>query len=464
MPFRSRADLLLAGRDNLLANLESFVQRLCAETGKVRGDALADLMPLCDTIGYFAKHGERILSEEPISAHLIKHKKTRVAYHPRGVVVNISPWNFPVDLSLTPAMVALLAGNVVLLKPSEVTPSVTQFVAEFFYDAGLPRDVLQILPGYGATGAALIEHADQVLFTGSVATGRRVAEACARRLIPYTLELGGKDPAIVLPSADLTRTAAGIVWGAFMNCGQICMSVERVYAVEPIAAPLIERIVDLTLRLRQGADVSLSDSPACDVGSMTSPQQLAIVEAHVQDARERGAKILTGGHRLDRPGHWYAPTVLADVTHDMRIMREETFGPILPIMSVPTVDEAIRLANDSEFGLSSSVWGRDLTEARTVARQIEAGSVNINDVFAHYSVLEAPFYGLKHSGVGGRHSADELRKYCYPQSITEDRFNLKREPFWYPYSQNTSKTLLSSLRLLFSREPLTARLKHFLGR
>ena len=450
LPLEDRIEALLRARDLLLERLDDVIDLLSEETGKVRTDTVADVLPLCDAIRYYTSNADKLLRERTLRVHIAKHKQTRVAYHPRGVILNISPWNFPIDLSFSPAVAALVAGNAVIIKPSEVTPLIVQFVAGIFHEAGVPRDVLQVLPGYGATGAALVPLVDFVSFTGSVATGRRVAVACAEQLTPYTLELGGKDPAIVLDDADLDRASAGIVWGAFLNSGQICQSIERVYVVDSIADEFIQRVVDRTRALRQGSDAEGGELH--DVGSMTFPRQIEIIEAHIEDAREKGAKVLIGGQRLEgREGAWFAPTVLVDVTHDMRIMREETFGPVLPIMRVKDGEEGLRLANDSEFGLASSVWGRDTARCAGIARRLEAGAVNINDVMINYSITEAPFGGVKNSGIGRRHGVDEIRKFCHSQTLVEDIFQLKSEPVWYPYSATKLGMTLRTVKALFQR-------------
>ena len=431
--FAGRARAVRKVLDELVAEREHVLDRLVAETGKTRGDALQEALIFFDTVRYYLSHGEAALADEAPSPHLLKNKRATVAWKPRGVVGIISPWNFPLDLVFGEVVPALLAGNSVLLKPSEVTPLINLEVARICANAGLPAGVFQVLTGAGSTGAALCEVVDQITFTGSVGVGRKVAMVAARRLIPCTLELGGKDPMIVLRDADLDRAAAAAVWGAFFNCGQMCMSVERVYVEEPVAQAFIDRVVERTRALRQGVD---SPSYSHDVGSMTRLAQLDTVRAHVQDARERGAEVLTGGRPAPGlPESFYEPTVLAGVDHTMEIMREETFGPVLPIMAVPTAAEAVRLANDSPYGLNASVWSRDVQAARRVARQIESGSVCINDVVVSYGVLELPFGGEKDSGLGRRHGPGGIRKYAAPLSIAEDRLGLASEPTWYPYSE-----------------------------
>lgn len=436
---RAWAELGTAGRvrvmRGVLAALSSsrddLLDRLVVETGKVRGDALQETIILLDTVRYYVDNAEALLEDEVITPHILKNKRGVIVHHPRGLVGIISPWNFPLDLGFGEVVPALLAGNAVLLKPSELTPLINVELERLAVEAGLPAGVFQVVTGAGETGAALLEVVDQITFTGSVRVGRLVAQAAARRLIPCTLELGGNDPMIVLQNADIDRAARGAIWGAFFNSGQMCMSVERVYVEEPVADRFIQAVVAGTRALRQGVDSRYTH----DIGSMTRPEQLDTVEAHVADATERGAKVLTGGRRT--PGlreTFYEPTVLVGVDHDMEIMKEETFGPVLPIMRVTDATEAVRLANDSPYGLNASVWSRDKEHARGVARQLESGAVCINDVVVSYGMLELPFGGVKDSGLGRRHGPGGLRKYCASQSIAEDRLGLRTEPNWYPYS------------------------------
>ncbi|MEO1269868.1 MAG: aldehyde dehydrogenase family protein [Myxococcota bacterium] len=288
-----------------------------------------------------------------------------------------------------------------------------------------------------------------------------VAMACAERLIPCTLELGGKDPAIVLEDADIDRTANGLVWGAFFNAGQTCISIERAYVVEDVYDELVDAVVRLTQSLRQGIDTGDYD---IDVGSMIFPAQTDIVDRHVQDAIDKGATLRTGGRRnLDLPeGYFYEPTVLTDVNHDMLILTEETFGPVLPIMKVRDAEEALRYANDSDCGLSSSVWTRSQERGRAIARRLQSGSVCINETICNYLALEAPFGGVKHSGIGHRKTAEELRAYCHEKTVLEDIFRLKTEPWWYPYSPALGNGALKAIGL-FYRSGLTHKIRALLS-
>ena len=449
LSFKERAELLLRGRDRILDHREELTELLIEETGKVHGDAAAEFLCFCDTVGYYGKHGPQFLADQKISLHLLKNKRVKSVYEPRGLVLNISPWNFPLDLAINPAVPALLAGNVVIIKPSELTPRIAVRLVELLREAGLPRGVLQVVTGFGETGAELCQHADFISFTGSVATGRKVAVAAAERLVPCTLELGGKDPFIVLEDADIDRAARGAVWGAFFNSGQVCMSVERAYVVEPVYQQFVDRVVELTKRLRQGIDPDWDK----DVGSMTDPRQINIVEAHVSDAIDKGARILVGGERNESAGdgYFYKPTVLVDVDESMEIMNEETFGPVLPIRCVRDSEEALRLSNDSRYGLNASVWSKNAARAQSVARGLESGSVCINDCIVNYEAIEAPFGGVKNSGIGRRKGPDEIRKYCNQKTILEDVFGLKKEPVWFPYNRRGSETIANALNVLYRR-------------
>jgi acyl-CoA reductase-like NAD-dependent aldehyde dehydrogenase len=427
----------------LLARQEQFITVITSETGRSRHETLMmEILPACDALAYWAKRAKRALADDKPALHLLKTKKLIITYRPLGVVGIITPWNGPFILSLNPTVQALMAGNAVIVKPSEVTPFSGRLVAELFRDAGLPADVLTVLEGDGETGAALVEAGvDKISFTGSVRTGRRIGEVCGRRLIPCTLELGGKDAAIVCADADLDRAAKGVVFGAFMNSGQFCCSTERLYVVDSVADQLITKVVREVQRLRLGS------SGDYDLGPAIWPSQLELIERHVDDARRRGATVLLGGRRSGEL--FYEPTVLTNVTHDMAIMREETFGPVLPIVRVADEGEALRLANDSEYGLSGTIWSKDEARAIALARKWDTGSVCVNESSITYGALEAPFGGRKASGVGQVNGADGLRSYCYAQPIVVDRFGAREEHVWYPYSLKKARLLQRTIRVIW---------------
>jgi len=446
LSFADRAAALYRYRDALLDNSERLADVLTGETGKPRADAYGvELIYVCDAISFWAKNAERFLRDERVTPHLLKNKAAYSTHTPVGVVGLIGPWNFPFVLTIGDALPALMAGNAVIIKPSEVTPMSALFGAEIWRSAGLPADVLQVVPGFGDTGAKLIDHVDLILFTGSVATGRKVAIRAAERLIPCSLELGGKDPMIVLKDANLERAANCAVWGGLVNSGQVCISVERVYVEEPVYARFVELVEEKFKKVKQGPSAE-----AVDVGSMTFPPQLEKVERHVADAVAKGAKVLAGGRRNPSyAGLYYEPTLLVDVTHDMDVMRDETFGPVIPIMKVRDEEEAVRLANDSPYGLAASVFTADTEKGRAIARRIEAGGICVNDAIVHFAVTDVPMGGIKESGIGRRHGAEGIRKFCYQKSVVVDRFGLKSELTWFPNTAAKLKGLQRVMRLLY---------------
>ncbi|MFQ5698788.1 MAG: aldehyde dehydrogenase family protein [Myxococcota bacterium] len=448
LAIEERARFLRRMLDGVLARQDEIVDVVVRESGKPRNEArMMEVFSACDSLTYWTSHAGRLLRPERVRPHgLLRFAKTlRIEYRPLGVVGVISPWNAPLILSLDPSVQALVAGNAVLLKPSEVTPFSGELLGELFEAAGLPEGIFQVLTGDGETGAALCASGvDKISFTGSVATGRKVGEACARQLIPCTLELGGDDPMIVCGDADLERAAAGAVAGAFLNAGQYCCGTERVYVVDEIAGAFTDRVLRRVAELRQGSDGEF------DVGAIFQERQLAVIERHVSDAVSRGAKILAGGRRNPAlSGLYYEPTVLVDVGGDMEIMREETFGPILPIQRVRDEDEAIRCANDSRYGLAATVWTRDPARGRDLARRLEAGSVCINDMTVTYGLLEAPFGGRKQSGIGQVHGALGLRGYCHAEPIIADRAGGKRSLSHYPYTLASDQRMKRFLKIWF---------------
>jgi succinate-semialdehyde dehydrogenase/glutarate-semialdehyde dehydrogenase len=362
-------------------------------------------------------------------------RTSQIIYRPLGVVGIISPWNFPWAIPLGEVVMALMAGNAVVLKPSELTTLVGLKIGEVFRRAALPEGLLSVVAGDGRAGAALVEAGvDKIMFTGSVATGKRVAAAAARRLLPVVLELGGKDPMIVLDDADAAVAAGAAVWGAFCNSGQACASVERCYVQEAIAPRFIEEVVKQTRALRQAAGTE-SDT---DIGAMSSERQLSVVAAHVDEALAQGAHALTGGRRAPKlEGPFYEPTVLADVTHEMTVMREETFGPVLPLMTFKTEEEALGLANDSQFGLTASVWTKDIARGRRLAQRIEAGTVMVNETLYTHGVAQTPWGGMKQSGLGRTHGRLGLLELVTPQHIHVNRVSNVRDLWWFRYTPQT---------------------------
>ncbi len=432
----------------VIARQDDIIDLVVRETGKARSEAISmEVFAPCDSITYYTKNAKRFLAPEKRRIHGVMGfaKKLTVVYKPLGVVGLITPWNGPVALTINPTVQALLAGNAVVHKPSEVTPLSAALVLEMFEAAGLPRDLYQVVLGDGATGAALIDSGvDKISFTGSVATGRKVGAACGERLIPCTLELGGKDAMIVCADADLERAADGAVFGSCMNTGHYCCGTERIYAVEPIYDAFLAKVVEKTKALRQ------SDSGECDVGAVFWDRQLDIIERHMADARDKGAKVLVGGRRNPNlKGLYYEPTVVTDVTHDMALMREETFGPIVAVMKVRDENEALRLANDSVYGLNGNVWSADTDKAMRLAQAMETGGVCVNDPAITYGIPEAPFGGVKTSGIGAVNGMSGMRGYCHAMPITQDRRGKGKIQGGYPYTQATETGMQKFIKFYF---------------
>ncbi len=445
--FAERACVLYRLRDLLLDEGDKLADILTAETGRPRAEVYGiELFYLCNAIGSWAKKSAGYLRPEKIRPHfpLMKFKRVISTYAPRGVIGVISPWNFPLVMSLGEALPALMAGNAVVIKPSELTPLSALFGGEIAAKAGFPENLLQIVIGRGATGEALVDHADMIAFTGSVETGRRVMRRAAERLIPVSLELGGKDPMIVLKDADLDRAAGACVWGALMNCGQTCISIERVYVEASVHQQFTDKVLERVRAIRQGASEN-----EVDIGCMTSEEQLKTVATQVEEAVAKGAKVRTGGRR--NPGllgYYYEPTVLTDVTQSMSIMANETFGPVIPIVKVKDAEDALHWANDSRYALSASIFSRDKAAAWQLAQRLQSGSVCINDSLVNFIIPDAPMGGSKESGFGHRHGAEGIRKFCQQKTIVVDRFGLKEEFPWYPATRKKAGQIRHLLNLL----------------
>jgi acyl-CoA reductase-like NAD-dependent aldehyde dehydrogenase len=438
-------------RDWMIENESRLADVMQEETGKVRAEAEQEAPFLCGTINYYGQHAAEFLAEESPTPHILplKVKRLRIVYRPYPVVGIISPWNFPMILAFDDAIPALLAGAAVVIKPSEFTPlAVMEVVRGWKEDIGGP-DVLDVVNGLGETGGALVDEVDYVQFTGSDRTGKVVMKRAADTLTPVSLELGGKDPLIVLRDADLERAVNATASGGLANSGQICISVERVYVEEPVYDEFVARLTDAVGKLRQGID---GHSHGSDIGAMATPAQTDVVADHVEDARSKGARVLTGGRRKDGPGDWYEPTVIADVDHSMKVMTDETFGPVIPVMKVRDADEAVRMANDSRYGLSASVFTGTVSEGEAIARRIEAGAVNVNDVLTNYFAMGVPMGGWKDSGIGFRHASYGMKKFVRPESIVIPRIKQgKRDPLWFPYTSMRRKLVNRVNRMINAR-------------
>lgn len=412
---------------------EEYARRISEDTGKPLVDSLlTELMSVPLYIDYYKKSAPKILARKKIATPILFPGKTSYIEHfPVGVVGIISPWNFPFQLAMVPVVSALIAGNTVVLKPSEVTPITGEIIAEIFRRIGIPSGVVEVIQGDGSTGAALVEaEVDKIFFTGSVSTGRKVMAAAAKKPIPVELELGGKDAMIVCADANLERAARAAVWGGLVNCGQMCVSVERIL----VEAPVHDRFVELLKREVAKVRVGGPDEHA-DMGPMTFPKQIDTVERHVKDAIAKGAKLLFGGERLSRPGQFYAPTVLTDVRPEMEIYSDETFGPVLPVVKVRDVEEAVRMANEHQYGLVGSVWTKDVDKGLAIASRMECGQVTVNDVIVSVGNPALPFGGVKSSGFGRYHGPEGLLTFTHQKAIMVDRGWMNTEPFWFPYGR-----------------------------
>jgi acyl-CoA reductase-like NAD-dependent aldehyde dehydrogenase len=442
---RGRKVWMYKWQDWILDNADHLTEVLMSESGKSRNDASLEPVAIADSIKYWAGNAEEFLADAHPKPHSVIYrvKKLTTRYRPYQLVGIIEPWNFPLAMLALDVVPALAAGAAVLLKPSEVTPLSAVEFARGWTEVGAPP-VLALATGYGETGAAVIDNADYLHFTGSTATGRKVAVACAERLIPFSLELGGKDPAIVLADADIDRAANGIAWGGMFNSGQVCISVERVYVEAPVYDEFISKLTANVRNLSQGQEDS---GFKYDTGAMATAAQRDIVDSHVQDAVAAGARVLTGG-KATGVGTFYQPTVLADVTPTMACIAEETFGPTLPVVKVADEEEAIRLANDSKYGLSATVWTGDTERGERVARRLECGAVNINDALTNVFCPSLPMGGWKDSGIGYRAGGPSgLIKFCRQQAITAPRIpTQKSELVWYSSSRRQGRIALAAMR------------------
>lgn len=445
--FATRRKIVMKAREIILAEIDEIALLISNESGKPVAESLSmEIVPVLDLMQYFAKNAEKLLKPRKINIGLygLLGRTSKIVYQPLGVVGIIPAWNYPFSIPMGETVMALLAGNTVVLKPSELTPLVGLKIGEIFQKAGLSENIVQIITGAGETGAALVESApDKIMFTGSVATGKKIAEAAAKNLTSVVLELGGKDPMIVFADANLELAADAAVWGAFCNSGQSCSSVERLYVEETAVAELTGKIVEKTKKLRQGAG-SIETS---DIGAMSSEKQLEIVKDHVESFEKDGAKILTGGKSHDL---FFEPTVITGANNSMRAMQEETFGPTLPIATFKTEEEAIELANDSEFGLTASVWTRDLSKGNRVAEQIEAGTVCLNEVLYTHGIGQTPWGGFKNSGNGRTHGIEGLMELVQPQHIHVNKLAILPNAWWMPYGANAIETFKDFARYFAS--------------
>jgi acyl-CoA reductase-like NAD-dependent aldehyde dehydrogenase len=450
LPVKERIRLLKRARKEFLKDKDKIRDALAQETGKVAFDVIGEIFSVCQDIGHFSKRANKWLKPRKVSTFPLLGKKGLIFYQPYGVVGVISPWNAPLTLAMSDVLPALYAGNAVLVKPSEITPLAVKYAVEAF-NRVLPPGVLHCLMGEGPTGAALVDQVDMVAVTGSCQTGRRVMERASRRLTPVLLELGGKDPMIVLKDADLERAANAAAWGSCFMTGQVCMSVERIYVEKEIAAEFKHRLKAKIQAIHTGPDEPVA---SVEYGPFTGPRQIELVQSHIADAISKGAVLETGGNRLSSrtDSHYFQPTLISNVNHDMKIMVEETFGPVACVMEVDNLEEAITRANDSEFGLSASVWTQDIARGIDVAKRIQAGNVCVNDCILNAGVQGLPFGGIKQSGVGSRHGNERgLHAFCYTKSVMVEPRKRSREAAWFPYHIKTAKRLETLMMFLYGR-------------
>ena len=462
-PLKDRIVVLKRFQRKLSEQREEIAKLISREAGKPTVEALnTEVIVVLDSTEFCIRTAHRFLRDEPLPHDnlAMKTKRGRLVREPYGVIGIIAPWNYPFSTPAIETIGALAMGNAVVLKPSEFTPLVALELQKLLLSAGLDPSLMQVLVGTGAVGGALLESdIDKVIFTGSLATGKRIAEAAAKKLLPVVLELGGKDPMIVLEDADLDVASSGAVWGAMMNAGQTCLSIERCY----VQRGVYEKFLGLCHQKIKKLHVGEGLNSEVEMGPLIHERQLRTVEDHVNDAIARGARLLTGGRRLPELGpNFYAPTLLADVTHDMRIMQEETFGPALPVAPFDTDDDAVRLANDSQFGLAASVWTTNAKRGEALARRVRAGTVMVNDAISAFGIAEAPHGGFEQSGIGRAHGELGLAEMVLVKYVDVDLLPRMKKVWWYGYSEAFQRQMSGFVDMMFGRS-LSARIKGAFG-
>src|SRR5437899_5985422 len=451
LPIRERCAKLRGLRERIMAARNDLADAVVRESGKPRVEALfADVFVALDSAEYWSKNAANTLRTQRVPHHstAAKAKRGYLACDPIGVVAIISSWNYPLAIPLSQIIPAVVAGNAVVCKTSDFTPQCGALIEKLFIDAAFPKDLVTVVQGGGDVGQALIDAApDKVIFTGSVATGRRVAEACAKKLIPTVLELGGKDAMIVLADADLDVASSAAVWGSYTNCGQVCLSVERLFVEQAVAQEFVDLCVEKTKKLRLGPGTD----PATDVGPLIRPHHVQRISDLVNDAVSYGAKVLCGGNaRRDLGPSFFEPTVIVGVNSSMKLFQEETFGPILAIQTVKDAEEAVQRANDSPFALAASVWTNDAEKGKSIAKRLRAGAVMVNDAISYFGIAEAPHGGRGASGWGRTHGRAGLLEMVQMKYIDVDRLPRSQKPWWYRYGTELERAADAFLQFEFS--------------
>ena len=439
----------MKGKAVLLKRAEEVAALISKEKGSPLPESMmAEVQGAIEAFDYYGKNLNKMLRPRKADHHVtyFAHKKSEYVFHPMGPTLIISPWNYPFIIPVAEVLSALSAGNSVILRPSTSTPFTALLLGEIFLEAGLPPGVLNLVCCPIPQAEELILHPDihSILFTGSAATGKKVMELASRNLTKVVLELGGKDPMIVLEDCDLDRAARGAVWGAFTNCGQVCSSIERVYVQQSVAKEFTEKVVELTKNIKVGDPLE----PGIDVGPLTVPAQLDVVKEHIQDARKKGAQVLVGGEKYQNDtGYFFCPTVLTEVDHSMKIMTEETFGPVLPIQTFSDLEKAVELANDSDYGLTASIWTRNRKTAAQLSKKLQVGSVTINDHLFSFAEPGALWGGIKNTGLGRSHGPYGILELVNIKYISRDFSRKKTQIWWFPYKKDIMRLLNVSLRM-----------------
>ena len=450
-PLEKRCAQLKVLRAKMLEAREELTDAVVRESGKPRTEAkFADVFVSLDSADYFMKNASKMLAPESVPHHSLaaKAKTGRLVYEPLGVVAIISSWNYPLAIPMSQIIAAVVAGNGVMCKASDFTPECGEWIGRLFREAGFPADLVTILQGGGDVGQALIEaRPDKVFFTGSVFTGRHVAEACAPLLIPSVLELGGKDAMLVLGDADLEMASSAAVWGSYSNCGQVCLSVERLFVEEAVSEAFIAKCVEKTKKLRLGR----GSDPNTEIGPMIRPQHVQRMSELLADAVQQGARVVCGGRpRPDLGPNFFEPTVIVGVESSMKLFQDETFGPIMAIQMVKDAREALRRANDSEFALSASIWTNDLEGGQRMARELRVGVVMVNDLISGFAIAEAPHGGCGLSGWGRTHGKAGFQEMVHVKYIDVDRMPWIEKPWWYRYGADVERAADAFLEFSFA--------------